>query len=84
MTYLWIFLTVFLAFTKGRSIIAWTAAAYFFGWIAWLVIMFIPARKAIVEERAKKITAWAESKVAKEEMGDFNTVEDLFKQLESK
>ena len=84
MQYLWIFLTVFLAFTKGRSVIVWAAAAYFFGWAAWLVIMFMPVRKAIVEDRAKKITEWAEGKVIKQEAGNYNTVDDLFKQLEKR
>lgn len=91
MQYLWIFLTVFLAFTKGRSIVLWAAGAYFFGWVAWLVIMFLPVRTAVLTERLTKINLLAgrmldqkQSAIVKKEMKDFNTVEDLFKQLETK
>lgn len=84
MQYLWIFATVFMAFITGRNLIAWTIGAYFFGWVAFLAVVFLPRKEEAFNKRVAKINEWAESKVAKQEMGDYNTVEDLFKQLEPK
>lgn len=84
MDYLWIFLTVLFAFGSGRSLIAWTFAAYFWGWVALVAVILLPRKEEAFNKRIEKINEWAATKVTKQEMGDFNTVEDLFKQLEPK
>lgn len=91
MQYLWIFLTVFFAFGTGRSIIAWTVGAYFFGWIALLAVIFLPTKQAALDARLAKINLMAgkmldqqQAAIVKKEIRDFDTVDDLFKQLEKK
>ena len=83
MEYVWIFLAALTAYVSGRNVIAWTIGAYFFGWVAFAIVAFLPKKLYVVENRSAKISEWAESRVAKQEMGDYNTVEDLFKQLET-
>ena len=84
MQYVWIFFTAFFAFSAGRSIIAWTIGAYFFGWVALLAVVLLPRKEEAFNRKVQKINEWSENKVIKEEVGDFNTVDDLFKQLETK
>ncbi len=91
MQYVWIFATVFMAFITGRNIIGWAVGAYFVGWIALLAVIFLPARQEAMERRTAKIKlitarklTQKESAIVKKEMKDFNTVDDLFKQLENK
>ncbi len=84
MQYLWIFATVAMAFMTGRNLIAWAIGAYFFSWVALLAVIFLPARQEAMERRTAKIKEWAESTLVKKEMGDYQNVDDLFKQLENK
>ena len=91
MQYLWIFATVFFAFSKGRSIIAWTIGAYIFGWVALLAVILLPIKQAALDARLAKINLMTgrilnqqQSAIVKKEIKDFNTVDDLFKQLETK
>jgi hypothetical protein len=83
MEYLWIFLTAFTAYVSGRNVVAWTIGAFFFGWVAFAVVAFAPRKMDVTERRIAKFGDWAESKAAKQEMGNFNTVDDLFKQLQT-
>ncbi len=91
MQYLWIFATGAMAFMTGRNLIAWAIGAYFFSWVALLAVIFLPARQEAMERRTAKIKlitarklTQKESVIVKKEMKDFNTVDDLFKQLENK
>jgi hypothetical protein len=84
MEYVWIFATVFMAFITGRNLLAWTIGAYFFGWVALLAVIFLPRKQEALERRVAKINQWAEKTLVKKEMGNYNTVDDLFKQLENK
>ena len=83
MQYLWMFLTAFAAFTFGRSVLFWTVGAYFFGWIPLIVVALLPNKKEVVEKRIASINEWAEDKAIQKEVGDFETVDDLFKQLQN-
>jgi len=49
-----------------------------------VAVILLPMRQEAFDKRVAKINEWAETKVIKQEVGDFNTVEDLFKQLEPK
>lgn len=71
-----------MAFITGRNLLAWTIGAYFFGWIALVAVILLPRKEEALNKRVAKINEWAASKMVKEEMGDYNTVDDLFKQLE--
>jgi len=91
MQYLWIFATVFVAFMTGRNLLAWTIGAYFFGWVALLAVIFLPTKQAALDARVAKINLMLgrmldqrQSAIVKKEIKDFNTVDDLFKQLESR
>jgi len=84
MQYLWIFATVFMAFITGRNLLAWTIGAYFFGWVALLAVIFLPRKQEALERRVAKINEWAEKTLVKKEMGNYQNVDDLFKQLENK
>jgi hypothetical protein len=84
MEYLWIFLAALTAYVSGRNVIAWTIAAYFFGWVPFAIVAFLPKRSHIVEYRMSRINNWSESLVAKKEFGNYNNVDDLFKQLETR
>jgi hypothetical protein len=84
MQYLWIFTTVFMAFITGRNLLAWTIGAYFFGWVALLAVIFLPRKQEALERRVAKINEWAEKTLVKKEMGNYQNVDDLFKQLENK
>jgi len=84
MQYLWIFATVFMAFGAGRNLLFWTVASYFFGWVALLAVILLPTNHKAVEKRTEKIKEWSEEVLVKKEMGDYETVDDLFKQLETK
>lgn len=83
MQYLWMFLTAFVAFSFGRSVLFWTVGAYFFGWIPLVVVALLPNKKEVVEKRIASINEWTENRVIQKEVGDFETVDDLFKQLET-
>jgi hypothetical protein len=73
-----------IAFSKGRGMIRWIVAAYFFSFFAPAVLMFLPMKVEKFAKREAKIMDWAEGLVTKKEVQDVNTVDDLFKQLETK
>lgn len=84
MEYLWIFLAALTAYVSGRNVVAWTIAAYFFGWVPFAIVAFLPKKSDVVDRRMAKINNWSESIVVKKEFGNYNTVDDLMKQLEPK
>lgn len=81
--YLWMLATAFIAYISGRNVIAWTIATYLFGWVAFVVVAFLPKKQTKSEERSQRISEFAERHALKKEVGNFNTVDDLFKQLET-
>ena len=82
MQYLWMLCAGIIAFGKGRGIIRWAVAAYFFSWFAPAVLLFLSTKTEKVERREAKIDDWAKEFVIKNEVQNINTVDDLFKQLE--
>lgn len=84
MQYGWMFLAGLIAFAKGRGMLRWIVAAYFFSFFAPAVLAFLPMNVDKFAKREAKITDWAEGLVTKKEVQDINTVDDLFKQLEPK
>ncbi len=84
MQYAWMLCAGLIAFSKGRGIIRWIVAAYFFSFFAPAVLAFLPKNVDKFMKREEKITDWAEGFVTKKEVQDVNTVDDLFKQLETK
>ena len=83
MEFVWMFCAGVIAFGKGRGIIRWILAAYIFSFFAPAVLAFLPKKVDKFMERETKINDWAEGVVIKKEVQDINTVDDLFKQLET-
>jgi hypothetical protein len=73
-----------IAFAKGRGMLRWIVAAYFFSFFAPAVLAFLPMKIDKFVKREARVMEWAESRVTKKEVQDINTVDDLFKQLETK
>ena len=84
MRYFWMATTGAVAFMNGRGVIRWVLGAYFFSFFAPLVLLFLPIKPLKVEQRQLMIRPFAVRHVAKQEVKDVNTVDDLFKQLETK
>jgi len=82
--FIWMTLAGALAFTNGRGVIRWTLAAYVFGPLALLVLVFLPKKEDKIEERVGFVRDKSEEHIVKKEFQDVNTVDDLFKQLEKK
>ena len=81
--FVWMMCAGLIAFGKGRGIIRWIVAAYFFSFFAPAVLAFLPKKLEKYTEREARITDWAEGVATKKELEDVNTVDDLFKQLET-
>ncbi len=84
MQYFWMFLAALTAYTTGRGVIRWTLAAYFFGWMALLVVAILPRKEEKAQKRIDLINKKTEEIVVKQEFKDVNTVDDLFSQLNKK
>ncbi len=86
MTVLWMLLTAAVALVYARSILIWTFVAYLVGPWALLLILLGP-KKGAWERRLNAVKAFKEEieKVTTpSEYKDFNTVDDLMKQLDNK
>jgi len=86
MTALWIFLTAVSAFILGRSMIIWSFVAYVVGPWA-LLVTLLGIKKSTWERRKNAILTFKEEfekATVPEEYKDFNTVDDLMKQLDNK
>jgi hypothetical protein len=77
-------LTVMSAFALGKRVFLWAVAAYFFGWVALIAVVLIPANQKRLEERQKMVEEWSENSLGQIELSKVNTVDDLFKTLEKK
>ena len=84
MQYVWMLVAGLIAFAKGRGMLRWIVAAYFFSFFAPAVLAFLPMKIDKFVKREARVMEWAESRVTKKEVQDINTVDDLFKQLETK
>jgi len=84
MQYLWMVIAGGTAFVSGRGLIRWTLAAYLFGWLALIPLAFLPKKQDKAEQREAMIKEVVEKHFVRNEFKDFNTVDDLFKQLENK
>lgn len=84
MQYVWMLVAGLIAFAKGRGMLRWIVAAYFFSFFAPAVLAFLPMKIDKFVKREARVVEWAESRVTKKEVQDINTVDDLFKQLETK
>lgn len=83
MQYVWMLCAGVIAFGKGRGMLRWIVAAYFFSFFAPAVLMFLPMKVEKYMKREARVMDWAEGLVTKKEIQDVNTVDDLFKQLET-
>lgn len=82
-----IFLIGGLAFAFGRSFLIWSALTYIVGWPMLIVLFLFGTKRKTWEKRAEFLESIANKidKVIKpKDYQDFNTVDDLFKQLEPK
>jgi hypothetical protein len=88
MKYVWVFLTIFSAFALGKRVVFWALMSYLFSWAALIACIAIPANQKRLEERQRKVEEWSkehvEQAVVHKEFKDINTVDDLFKQLETR
>ena len=84
MTYLWIALAIGTAFVQGRSMFGWGFAAWLFGPFALLPLVFMKEKSDISEERMNLLRPSVEKYFVRKEFKGVNTVDDLFKQLETK
>ena len=83
MKFIWMTLAASLAFVNGRGLVRWTLAAYVFGPFALLVLVFLPKKEDKIEQRVGFVRDKSEEHIVKQEFKDVNTVDDLFKQLET-
>ena len=84
MEFFWMMCAGIIAYGNGRSVFKWVIAAYFLSWIAPAILLFLPKNYAKIEMRKeieKEVTA---DYLAQKEFKNVNTVDDLFKQLETK
>jgi hypothetical protein len=73
-----------IAYGNGRSVWKWALAAYFLSWLAPLIVMFLPKNHARIERRKEIEKEVTEDYLAGKELKGVKTVDDLFKQLETK
>jgi hypothetical protein len=86
MQFLWVALTAISAFILGRSILIWSFVAYVVGPWA-LLVALLGIKKSTWENRKNvviKFREGLEEATVPEDYKDFNTVDDLMKQLENK
>ena len=67
---------------SSDSIYVWSVAVGFFGWIALIPLALLPKKIEKAQKRAQWIADKSDNLVIKQEGKNFNTVDDLFKQLE--
>ncbi len=91
MELLWMTIAGLLAFALGRNVIIWGFLGYALGWPVIIGAILFPANIKKSEERIAKINSMTErmhdrqqSATVNKEIKDFDTVDDLFKQLDKK
>lgn len=82
----WVVASVLAAFIGGRSVLIWGTLAYFMGWPVFLVLFSLGFKPKAWERRGERLQSWVDKldEISKpKEYKDFETVDDLFKQLET-
>lgn len=83
MDIVWIVLAGLTAFVTGRNVIGWTIATFFFGLFALIPLAFLSTKQDKFQQRQGFIREKTEEHLVKKEFKGVNTVDDLFKQLET-
>lgn len=84
---LWTVFVVAIAFVFGRSTLIWGYLTYKLGWFMLIPLSMFGPKPKTWERRAEwlqKLQDKLDNYLSKKKAEDFNTVEDLFKQLETK
>ena len=84
MEFVWIMLAALIAFVSGRNMIVWAVATSFFGPLTLIVVALLPRNMDKIQKRIDFIKEKSEEHVVKQEFQYVDTVDDLFKQLETK
>ena len=87
MNMFWMVALGFAALGRGRSIIVWAFAGYLFGWLAAIPFLFLKSKSNKVGNTLDKINEHLDNILIKQETkkaGNYETVDDLFKQLDKK
>jgi hypothetical protein len=87
MEFLWMAIAGFIALAYARSTIIWGFLGYAVGWPAALIVLFLGVKVKRWEQRLKTLedaTNKLEQFNRPKEYEDFDTVDDLMKQLEKK
>lgn len=84
-------LTALVAYGTGKNVFIWTFAAFFGGWVALVLAFLIPGKQHVIDKRMATLDRLTEEQydkveedLIKKRKKDFNTVDDLFAQLEKK
>jgi hypothetical protein len=84
---LWTVFVVAIAFAFGRSMLIWGYLTYKLGWFMIIPLSMFGPKPKTWERRlgwVQKLQDKLDDYLSKKKSQDFNTVDDLFKQLETK
>ena len=82
----WVVASVLAALIAGRSMIIWGTLAYLMGWPVFLVVAALGFKPKVWQRRGERLQSWVDKldEISKpKDYKDFETVDDLFKQLET-
>lgn len=83
----WLIVSVVTAFVGGRSVLIWSTLTYLMGWPVVLVLLAMGMKANTWERRGQVLQSFIdkfEAMSKPEGYKDFDTVDDLMKQLEPK
>ena len=86
MNYFWMIFAGVVAFATGRSVIIWSFVTYALGWWMMIPLVLLGPKPLVMARRMDRLSDFIEKQNAKnkpEGYQDFNTVDDLFKQLQN-
>lgn len=86
MNYVWMVFAGLIALATGRSIIIWSFLTYALGWWMMIPLVLLGPKPTVMADRMNRLADLIEKQNAKskpEGYKDFNTVDDLMKQLET-
>ena len=81
----WVIVSVVGAFIGGRSVLIWGTLTYLMGWPVVIALVAFGMKPKTWERRGERLQSFLdklESNSKPKEYKDFETVDDLFKQLE--
>jgi hypothetical protein len=81
----WIVASVLAAFIGGRSMFLWGTLTYLMGWPVFVVLFALGMKPKTWERRGERVQSFLdklEERSKPKEYQDFNTVDDLMKQLQ--